>query len=70
MKDVPVIWNYSFQSLLGGAQVEENGDVTIRLTDPEIVSYIKKEKLDNIRAITLTPTPAIPKVEETTNDDD
>lgn len=62
-KTVAVIWSYDYARIIGSANVDDKGNVTITLTDPRIVEAVNQDKL---RALSIGLTPARPAHEEET----
>lgn len=63
--DIPegfqVVWNYSFNDIIGAANVDNDGRVTIVIEDPRLKEFIQLGKRDKIRAFSVGHEPAVPK---------
>jgi hypothetical protein len=42
--NIPVIWGYFFDEVIGAALIEDDGSVTMRITDPRIKQIIEQDK--------------------------
>lgn len=62
-KTVAVIWSYDYARIIGSANVDDKGNVTVAFTDPRIVEAVNQDKL---RALSIGLTPARPAHEEET----
>jgi hypothetical protein len=60
MDNVPVIWGYFFDEVIGSAVIEDDGTVTMRLVDPRIKILVEQGKKDFVKGISLSNKPGIP----------
>ena len=55
---IPVVFNYSYDEVIGFADILDNGTAVITITDTRLVRLIEQDKKDTVAALTVTFTPA------------
>lgn len=60
----PVIFGYEFDDLVGAADIQPDGSVVIRLTDPRICAAFVAAKQDDISTLTIHHSPVKPATDD------
>lgn len=55
---VPVVFNYSYDEIIGFADIQDDGTALITITDSRLVGLIAQDKKDTLTALSVTFTPA------------
>lgn len=61
----PVVFNYDFQRVIGFSTIEDDGTLSLKITDPEVVALVKYEREQIIKALSVSPSSAVPAAKAT-----
>lgn len=56
--NVPVIWSYDYNMIVGGATLHDDGTVTVTIKDPRMADAIVRDK---VAGIAIHKQPAAPE---------